>query len=256
MILLDSRIGSHELLRFFTPFDITVESTQLNSGDACWAGSGPNGDCMIGIERKRITDLVQSMREKRLAGLQLPRMMKDYDFIYLVVEGYFRPGDRGELEQLVKRGSRSEWRSLGMSYREMDNHLSTLELKCGVVVRRTSSPQETVNLIVNLYKWWEKGWDKHKSHHVIYNPLPQSLVHSRKASYRSPEEEVRRKYGELAVVVWRMASQLDGLDTKAELVAAHFRRPRRMYRATVDDWTEIKGIGKKLAVKYAEIFGK
>jgi ERCC4-type nuclease len=255
VVYLDDRIGSKELERYFSPYDVPVESTRLEFGDACWVGKGPEGDCMIGLERKRITDMVQSMRERRLSGKQLPGLMTTYDFNYLVVEGYFRPGNRGELEE---RRGKGIWRSMGLSYRELDNHLSTLELKCGVIVRRTATPQETVALIVNLFKWWEKDWKKHKSHQQIYAPVPTSLcsIGSRKAHFRSPEEEIRRLYGEDAVLVWKMAAQLPGLDSKAELVARHFRTLRKFTRAKADDWIKIDGIGKKLATNYAERFNR
>ncbi len=252
MILLDDRVGSKELMRYFLPFDVRVESTRLEFGDACWAGSGPHGDCMIGLERKRIRDLVNSIRDRRLSGHQLPGLMESYEFVYLIVEGFYRPGLHGELEE--GRGG-GMWRPLGPMYREIDNHLSTLELKCGVIVRRTATPTETAAVIVDLYKWWtEKSWDQHRSHHQIHSITPQSLAHGRKLSFIAPEQEIRRKYGPKAVDVWHMAAQLDGLDTKAELVAAHFRTPRKMMEATISDWLQIPGIGPVLAARYMEVF--
>ncbi len=249
MIVLDDRKGSGELLRFFRPFDVMVAASRLEYGDACWPGNGPTGDCLIGLERKRITDLVQSMRDRRLSGHQLPGLVETYEFVYLVVEGYFRPGDHGELEE---RRGKNDWRSLGVMYREVDNHLSTLELKCGVIVRRTSTPQETVTLIVNLYKWWnDKTWDKHRSHRQVYAPTPEALVTSRKVRFVSPETMIRRKYGDSAVLVWKMAAQIPGLDAKAEKAAAYFRTVRRMANARVEDWIKA-GFGKVLAGKCVE----
>jgi len=254
MILLDDRTGSKELMRYFVAHDVRVESTRLEFADACWAGNGPHGDCMIGMERKRIGDLVNSIRGRRLSGHQLPGLMDNYEFVYLIVEGIYRPGIHGELEEGRGQGI---WRAMGPMYREIDSYLATLELKCGVIVRRTTSPQETVAVIVDLYKWWTgKTWEQHQSHHQLYTLSPDSQVSGRKLSFVNPEREIARKYGKRAVDVWKMAAQLEGLDTKAELVAAHFRTPRRMMLAGVKDWMEIAGIGKVLASRYVEVFGE
>jgi ERCC4-type nuclease len=206
---------------------------------------------MIGLERKRIGDLVQSVRERRLSGHQLPGLMNCYSYVYLVVEGIFRPSDRGELEERRGQG----WRGMGVRYREINNHLATLEMMCGVVVRRTSTAQETATLIVDLYKWWsEKEWAKHKSHCQIYAPDPASMVTSRKAQWVSPEERIRRKYGEKGVVCWRQAAQLPGVDSIAELVVEEFRSPGVMAAATVKQWEKIPGIGKTLAKRFYELY--
>src|SRR5271169_4444109 len=127
MILLDDRVGSHELLPYFSPYGVQVESTRLDYGDACWVGKGPDGDCMVGVERKTIGDFISSMRGKRLAGHQLPGLMSSYEFTYLIVEGIYRPGETGELEQRQGHGKGKSgwgWKGMGVRYREVDNHLS------------------------------------------------------------------------------------------------------------------------------------
>lgn len=250
MILLDDRVGAIELLPYFRPYgDLRVESTRLEFGDACWPGQGPDGECMVGLERKRISDLVQSIRSHRLAGHQLPGLCTTYAYVYLLVEGIYRPGPHGELEESCGKG----WRSLGVSYLEIHQHLSTLEQLGSIVVRRSAYPNESAAIIAGLYKWWAKPWTAHRSHKQIYCPTPANLQ-SRKVGFISPEETIRRKYGDPAVLVWRMAAQLPGLDTKAEAVAEYFRRPSAMFAATVVEWQQIKGIGKHLATRYVEAF--
>ncbi len=51
----------------------------------------------------------------------------------------------------------------------------------------------------------------------------------------------------------KMAMQLPGLDTKAQVVAEHFRSPRVMANANLDDWVAIKGIGKPTAKRLVGI---
>lgn len=252
MILIDDRIGSKEMLDLFKPYGLRVDSTRLEFGDACWAGNGPEGDCMIGLERKRITDLVSSMRDGRLSGHQLPGLFSTYQYVYLAVEGIYKPGDNGELIYWKGAGFRPVMCGRNtVMYREVDAYLSTLETKAGVVVRRTGRIEETVAQIVSLYHWWQKPWEKHQSHQQIYAPVPQG----KRMGFVSREELIRRKYGEKAVVAWKMAAQLPGLDTKAESVAKHFRCPFAMIAATPEEWMQIKGIGKKLAERYADLMG-
>ena len=96
MILLDDRTGSGELLPLFRPYDAPVELARLDFGDACWLGNGATGPELVGVERKTIHDLVSSMRSKRLSGYQLPGLLRTYDWVYLLVEGVWRCGGRGE----------------------------------------------------------------------------------------------------------------------------------------------------------------
>ena len=263
MILIDDRVGSKELLPLFGPFGVHVESTRLESADIRFVGNGPDGDCMVGIERKRISDLVQSMRSKRLSGHQLSPMFQDHALNYLFVEGVWRPGKGGELEELRGREFRPFYNSgRSVLYREVDNYLATLEMKIPVdhgvafVIRRTSNAHETVVQIVDLYRHWsEKLWSEHRSHLQMYAPPPETLL-TRKVSYMSPEETMRRRHGEQGVMVWKMAAQLDGVDRKAELVANEFKTVRRMVNATLKDWERIKGIGKVLAERIDALLGE
>lgn len=256
MIVIDDRQGAKELVRYFSPYDVHVEVTRLEFADICWDGNGPDGPCMIGMERKTITDLLHSMRENRLSGHQLPGLHRDYAFVYLIVEGIYRPGEHGELEHNLN----GKWLPVGgtrpVMYREIDSYLSTLETRGGIIVRRSSSRQETVAQIVNLSKWWEKDWEAHHAHQVIYCPTPDQLISSRKVSFISAEETIRRKYGEEAVLCWKWAAQLPGIDRKAELVARYFGSGRRMAMAGPKAWQKIEGIGKVTAEVAVRLIGR
>jgi len=243
MILIDDR-EDRALLHFFRPFDVTIESTRLEYGDFCWAGNGPDGDCLVGVERKTIRDLVNSMRSKRLSGYQLQGLCEMYNFVYLLVEGQYRPTAMGTLETNTQGG----WYSLGLAYREVDAYLSTLEQMTPLVVRRSESMYETATQIANLYKWWtNKEWREHKAHQTLYAPAGE-LGH--KARFISAEEMIRRQYGEETVIAWKFASQLPGIDKKAEAVAVHFRLVDRMVNATEKEWRMVDGIGKILAKRF------
>lgn len=249
MILLDDRVGSIELLPLFRPFGIDVETTRLDSADAAFMGYGAQGDCMIGIERKRITDLIQSMREKRLSGFQLPKLLADYEHVFLLIEDMFRPGLNGELQTwqgnsfraLYTGGSKSGGKP--MMYAEVDNYLNTLALQTGVQVRRAATPQETVAQIVNLYKWFQKKWSDHHSHTQVYAPVPTP----KKAQFRHRELTDKQK------LCRDFAAQIPGIDTKCEAVMDKFGTTRRMFEASEFEWKQIPGIGDLLAKRITKL---
>jgi ERCC4-type nuclease len=231
MLSLDDRAGSGELERYFTPYGIKVNKCRLEYGDLAWEGNGPNGDCMIVVERKRITDLIQSMESKRLSGHQLPGMAEMYDYCYLIVEGMWRPGKDGELE--ICNGTWSRGHGRPLQYRALDSYLMTLELKAGVIYRRTVTPQETVAMIVGAYRWWrEKKWDEHESHRAVY--APANGGRGRRMTFRPRKISTAE----------RICMQLPGIDSKAKDVAAHFGSVERMMAASVKEWTGAPGVGK------------
>ena len=73
--------------------------TELEFGDAMFSGNGPDGMCLIGFERKRLSDLLTSMRDRRLSGRQMRGCWERYDFVWIVSEGIYREGTGGEIEE-------------------------------------------------------------------------------------------------------------------------------------------------------------
>jgi ERCC4-type nuclease len=246
-ISLDYRTGSKELAPLFVQYGIQVQVKALEFGDLAWEGNGPKGRCSIVVERKRIEDLIQSMESHRLSGHQLPGMAEAYDYCYLLVEGIWRPGPQGEMQ--IGHGSFEADRFGGrwmpcrsrLQHRSIDNYLATLELHAGVIYRRTLSPQETVAVIVDLYRWWnEKQWAAHSSHLGVYAPASPST--------KGRFSLVRRKVS----VAEKMIMQLPELDAKARRVAEHFGTAKVMANATEAEWVAIKGVGKVTARKAVE----
>lgn len=235
MIRIDSRIGSSELAPYFTPYGIRPVVTRLEFGDVEFTGRGPKGECMVGFERKRITDLLDSIRTRRLSGHQLIGMAEHFDYVYLMVEGIWRPGPNDEVEI---SGPTPQY---VMSYRQVDNYLATLELKSGIIYRRTSNPRETVCSIVNLYRWWnDKDWVDHESHQQVY--APADAVEGRKFSLLSRKP----------TVLERVCMQLPGLDSRARKVAEHFTSLREMALADEKAWRDVPGVGKIGAKRIVE----
>ncbi len=235
-VRLDTRAGSGELAPLFAPYGIKPLLCTLPFGDIEFEGQGPHGTCIIGIERKRISDLISSMQSKRLSGHQLPGMAERFDYAYLMVEGIFQPAPDGTL--LIRTGG---WSPTKMSYRAVDSYLSTMELKCGMIYRRTCSDLETVAVIVSLYRWWrDKTWAEHRSHDVVY--APADLVDGRRFFLN------RRKPN----LVEAVAMQLPGIDQKARTVAKSFKTIAEMLSADAKTWGAIDGIGKIGAKRLVE----
>lgn len=234
MINVDSRIGSGELAARFLDYGVQPVRTKLEFGDFSFTGKGPNGcEVLVAIERKKIFDLLSCIKDKRLAGHQLPGLSDNYDYCYLIVEGLWRPAKDGTLELFNRT-----WKPTGFSFRAVDSFLSGLELRCGIIYRRTQSALETVQTTVSLYRNWQKPWDEHTSHLEIYAPV----VVRRK--FRLDAPKLRR--------VDRVAVQLPGVGTKTGLVVQHFKSIKRMINADAAAWCEIDGFGPAGAKKIIE----
>lgn len=241
MIFLDDRVGSGELKRLFVPYGIQVESTRLEFGDCCFLGHCERGESTIGVERKRLKDLISSMRDRRLSGHQLGGLLELYEHVFLIVEGMYKQGENGEVVEYRGNGRVGGWKpvyvgSQPILYREIDNYLTTLELKAGVHVKRTARDTETVHAIVDLYRWFnDKTWDKHVAHDQIYAPFNPN--NGKRAVFR--QRKIR--------LVEKMAAQLPGVDRKAREVAEKFKTVENMVQAGEREWMKIKGIGKIMA---------
>lgn len=258
MMLIDDRVGSVELAPYFRPYGTDVVVSRLDIADVKFVGNGPDGDVDVGIERKRLTDLLACIRDRRLSGFQLvgdesqPGLLESFDYVYLVVEGIYRPGLHGILEQRESR----EWRpvyagSKAMMYSEMDNFLNSLELRAvtrigePLRVHRTGTIAETACWLNDLYgNWVLKTWKEHKAHQDIYYRVPEQR--SRKLGFVKPKNNPLVK----------MIAQLDGVHSKAYEVAKRFKSIRRMANAGAGSWQQIDGIGKKLAKQIVEMIEK
>lgn len=252
MIRLDDRVGSGELLPLFRPFGVSVEKVRLEFGDLCWQGNGPKGLCMVGVERKRIDDLVQSMQSGRLSGHQLPGMVENYDFGYLVVEGFWKADPQtGEL--LVSMG-RDRWVKRGIQVRAIHNYLFGLSLRAGMLVWRTGTDRETVEFVVDQYRMWtEKRWDEHKAHEQVYTGG---------ASMDLSEEQREGGGGRRLYLNVKpptnaelLASVMPGLGKKlAYRVGKKFGTPMQMMLAEADRWAEVKGVSVKMGQRLRRWF--
>lgn len=278
MILIDRR-ENNDILKLVRHLDVEAEETELEFGDCCFLGSGPNGECTVGVERKRIDDLINSMKDRRLSGHQLRGMFATYDFNFLIIESLWRPGSSDCIEVYLGGGWKPLFRRYGdrraVSYQQVMNYLTTLELKGGVIIRRSASPQETAVQYVSLWKWFQKPWEDHQSHDQVYTNTPAKghgsnwaglHTHDGKGAGRVGSSPVLNGNGNPSTLL-RSAMQLPGVDKRARMVEEYFGTlqsmtlaglPPSLYKMVKDwyaanpgaaekAWENLPGIGEKTA---------
>jgi ERCC4-type nuclease len=237
MMLVDYRAGSKEVAPLLT---IPHEVAELDYGDMSFIGHGPDDTMLaIAVERKTVMDLVNSMVSGRLSGHQLHGLMDQYDHVYLVVEGLWRPN---RSSGLLERWVRGKWYPLELGSRrfmakEIGNYLNTLAVICGVHVWRTDSLHHTARWLGDLYRWWQKPWGKHRSHLQMHAGVtPPTGVYLRKPK---PVE--------------RVATQFTGVGwDKARALAKVFPSVLEFVLAGEGELQRADGIGKKLACSIRE----
>lgn len=236
-LVLDDREDT-TLRRCLSIYDLAIEITHLDFGDCCFEGSGPgNKPVMIGIERKRLSDLITSMTSRRLSGHQLRGMAETYDYTYLLIEGLWRPDRAGGIE--VFEG---HWKPLysarrGVNFRQVDSYLSSLEVLGRVIVLRSNTQTETAAIYASRYHWWQKPFESHHSHDQIYATDPTANPSRGKVSMLSHTPGL----------VEKVAAQLPGIDRRAWEVGKRFKTVAELVSATERDWRSIPGIGKTIA---------
>lgn len=234
-ILVDHREGSGELIPHLRERGLDAVPGDLveSGGDFSFPGWGPKGLCMVGIERKRPTDLINSMRTNRLVGLQLPRMVEHYDVVYLLIEGIVRSNlSTGLLEQYVGR----EWREVRLGaqafeWEDWEKYLTSLEWACRIL--RSDNVNMTVSTLVAKYRWFQKPWKEHKSlAGLYYQPYPVIPM------------ELSGKEDYLRLV----AAAFPHIGPERSLaVIQRFHTVDEMAAATVKQWQEVDGIGRGIS---------
>ncbi len=170
MILVDHRAGSCELLAPLTDMGIPAESTELEFGDLAFLGRGEGGaPTMIGLEHKKLPDLVQSLKSDRLAGHQLIGMLNTYERPYLIIEGDWSVDTNGRV--VVWRGRKLLPLQGCPPAQELLKRVFTLETRGGLRVYWSRNRDSTIQYVMALYRYWsDRDLDSHKSHLAIHAP--------------------------------------------------------------------------------------
>ena len=228
MLLIDYRVGSAELLTPLRKMGLPAERGDIPA-DIAFEGHGEGGaPVMVGIEFKKLGELVQSLRTQRLQGYQLLTMREHFQFCYLLVEGELRYDTKGYLTTRV--GRRDFKRLPGtMGVSELLKRLFTLHLNGGLnILPFARIRADTLLTISTLYHTWtDKSLNEHESHIAIYQ-----------APTLAPVSEFRA-----------FMSRIDGISLRKSLtIEKHFGGSiRRAVNASMIEWMKIDGIGPLIA---------
>ena len=239
IVLIDTSVGSRDLIHY-PPFDECGEHAKLNSGDVCFVGNGPTGLVTVGVELKELNELITSTDNNRLQGTQLPRMLDEYNEVWLLYYGVYRASPVGNQLQLRYGG---QWRNhyvgkRAVPYVYLEGFLLALTA-IGVNVKHVATKAEAAAWLAELVRWRTKPWGKHKS----LRGFDQSRTITRaresaevKASGRStlmPILDERTKMRARTAMAW------PALGYERALAAARQWTIKQMATATAEEWAAL-----------------
>lgn len=196
---------------------------------------------LVGVEAKKVRDLLESMATGRLAATQLPRLMVDYNQVWLLVIGEYRAGTGGVLS--VKSG-KGGWHPFRIGPRPVPiGYVESfiIELQTvGVHIKQVESNAAAAEWIRCLHRFWSKKWEDHKA----LLKFDKSALNKVAVMPIIERTEEWRRQDQIA----RAAATLPGIGyDRAWEVARTFPSIRYMANAELAEWQKISGIGKVLA---------
>lgn len=195
IIYLDSRVGSKELAPLLQKrHGLKTSLITLNSADVAFrcghAEPSPYcaGDfgCVIGVERKTLSDLIGSLLKNRLGGKQIPDMLREYTKSVVVIEGEWRAGDEGQIEQVVWRQRKEngiellKWAAVRgpLTYHQLQAWLTRYMVQGNgkLSMAKTGGMIDTAAWVSSTYGWWRKEWKKHSVGVADKMPVPEKAL--------------------------------------------------------------------------------
>lgn len=231
MIFVDDRDGSNELI----PLLPDCTPCRLDAGDVAIAGNGPDGDVLVGVEVKKMDDLLKSISSGRLGDIQLEPLVDNYYQAWLLTIGSYRAGRSGELQLRGSRGNYYPYRignrPVPMGYVEA----MLVELQAlGLHHKHVYSNEDAARWIATLGRWWCKPWSQHRGLRKFHTqPVRLALMPERDPV----EDQIARVVKELPGLGWE----------RAWAAAGEFESIDEALNAPLSRWATIAGIGKVLA---------
>jgi ERCC4-type nuclease len=206
-----------------------------------WGVNNTGETILVGIERKKIGDIVACIYDGRLMHQAQMAKENGIDVFCVVVEGRVRSNpDDGLLEvptwginpRTMHRAEIYQPVKPTITYSRFDQFLTELDFLAGIIVKRSENVYETASIIRALWDNFQTPPSKHNSLHQIYTQ-PVGTVQLVRPSL------LRRVSKELSGIGWE----------RSKAVSEYFRSVADMANAGVKQWTGIDGIGKKTAEK-------
>jgi len=241
MLRVDSRAGSADLLPHFHRIGVPAMLAPMPFGDVAFEMRGPDErPILVGIEVKRVEDLLACIRDGRLSGHQLPGLQQGFEHAILLIEGGMqmggeevRPGVRALLTRIF-----GQWREpshgQAWAYYDVMSYLHTVQMRTGIQVVQTSDRQATVQWISSLYHWGtSKAWEQHDSCVGLHEGMDDDLRQNQVALIRPTRRMM-------------VAGKLPGIGAKKSYyVARHFPSIYAMIVAPWEKWLIPEQVGEK-----------
>lgn len=248
MILIDTREEGPDkkrknldLVQHIARQSVPVETTFLPFADAAIEVNGPDGIALVGVERKRLHDMLTCVEDARY-NAQRVGMKQEYPVSVLMIEGHWKPHDpEGFLMEGFNGGM--TWgfmkpRGNRVLYAKLFRYLISVSL-AGVIVQYSRDPFHTAFNLCEWHGWGQKKWDDHTALQEIQKFAIPTLN-------RRP------------TLLRKWANAIDSIGVKkSDLIERHFRSPLDLAQADESEWLRVPGIGVKSAVAIVkEIWGK
>lgn len=229
------------LKNYIKRIGVDAETSSLPYGDAQFEGRGPDGSIYIGVERKKLHDMLNCIDDARY-NAQRMGMKQMYQVSFLLIEGHWKPHDpQGLLMEGFHGGT--AWapfrgRAGRTLYSKLYRYLLSVSLS-GVHVIYSRDLWHSAFNICEVFHYFQKPFHQHTS-----------LLEMQKfaiPTLNSRPSLVRRWAADLTNV---------GLKT-SELAERHFRKPITLANADETEWLKIPGVGIKTAQDIVkEIWGR
>lgn len=215
-----------ELRDLIIRFGVKAEIADLPFADIAFEGYG---GLTVGIERKRLHDMLGCIDDSRFSAHQRIGLRQLYNEHWLMLEGIWRPHDpRGLLMQGDERGQFWELKvaTTPVMYSKLRRYLFSV-VRSGTPVMYTRSIWHTAYDIVELYHYYQK-----KEHRSMLSKQQLNIP----SLTRRP------------ALVKRWAMELDGVDiVHGDAAEKLFRTPIALAMSEEVEWLGIPGIGPKTA---------
>lgn len=261
LLYIDPREGSEPFLK---EFEGESEEMTLDGGDIAFWGRGPEDTpWFIGIEYKKVDDMVKCIQSGRFSGEQWPKMRKLFDLSFLLIEGNYQPDFWGQhlhgSPRLFIPFKGQNGIRFGLNYQSFDNYLTSVAMISALqgkpcIVKPSRNKKETLEIIKDLYRLYQKPFEDHQSlgspnlskvHNVSYE-IEILRVEPDDPGY--PEFTLRRALFQIKGIGWDLAGAFAKYYKNMEIAMLASQRELE----SLDFKDTKRGIGKTLAKRIYE----
>jgi hypothetical protein len=243
LLLVDVAVGSNTLVDLSPLAAIGAQLHKLESADVAFTGNGSDAPVTVGIEVKSIPDMLASLENGRLNGIdgQLAKMCDTYDIRWLLAYGFTRPNpltgalqvgrtwaQKGHSERVTVEWSDYGYGKRPVPYSYLDGFLlSPSFTRLGVLYKQVGTLDDVGWWLATLYKCWQKPYADHRALHTF-----DTSREVKPPTIKPPTRATLQRA--------KTAASLPSIGyERAWPVAEHFRSLAHMFTAPASEWAEI-----------------